>query len=73
MVLARFEGEGCIVIRRRPITQSKAFILKPISPTRPPSAQHATRDDIPQKCESLGDEHDTEGRPVAGWRVPPSG
>jgi hypothetical protein len=27
---ARQEGEGCIVIRRRPITQSKIFILKPI-------------------------------------------
>jgi len=30
MFLARPEGEGCIVIRRRPITQSKTFILKPI-------------------------------------------
>jgi hypothetical protein len=31
MILTRPEGEGCIVIRRRPITQSKAFILKPIA------------------------------------------
>ena len=27
---ARLEKEGCLVIRRRPITQSKIFILKPI-------------------------------------------
>ena len=33
MVLARLEGEGCIVIRRRPITQPKTFILKPIGPS----------------------------------------
>ena len=30
MVLARLEEEGCFVISRRPITQFKAFILKPI-------------------------------------------
>ena len=30
MDLARPEGEGCIVIRRRPITQSKTLIFKPI-------------------------------------------
>jgi hypothetical protein len=28
--LARLEGGGCIAIRRRPITQSKRIILKPI-------------------------------------------
>jgi len=30
MFLAWPEGEVCIVIRRRPIMQSKIFILKPI-------------------------------------------
>jgi len=35
-VLARIEEEGC-VIRRRPITQSKTVILKPIAAAKNPS------------------------------------
>jgi hypothetical protein len=43
MVLARPEGEGCIVIRRRPITQSKTFILKPIADEGLPHGHAACR------------------------------
>jgi hypothetical protein len=43
MVWARPEGEGCIVIRRGPITQSKTFILKPIADEGLPHGQAAGR------------------------------
>jgi hypothetical protein len=35
ILLARLEGGGCIAIRRRPITQSKGIILKPIGFAEP--------------------------------------